>query len=180
MGDQSETTISTNELFQILRLIESSDWDRIELTTKEFKLMVGKSLPPDNKNSSSIPFRSSSVEEGKAHASEEPKAEIVNVDSRSQIGAQSNHLSQSNAYIDGKVIYAPMMGIFYRAPKPGAPPFVEVGDTVTEHTIIGIIEVMKVMSSVEAGVKGRVSSILVENGQLVEYNQPLMIIKPEE
>jgi biotin carboxyl carrier protein len=92
--------------------------------------------------------------EGKAHANEEPKAGIVNVDSRFQIGAQSNHLSQSNAYIDGKVIYAPDVGIFYRAPKPGAPPFVEVGDSVTEHTIIGIIEVMKVMSSVEAGVKG--------------------------
>jgi acetyl-CoA carboxylase biotin carboxyl carrier protein len=78
--------------------------------------------------------------------------------------------------VNGKTIYAPMMGMFYRAPSPGAAPFVEVGDTITEHTIIGIIEVMKVMSSIEAGVKGKVSSILVENGQLVEYNQPLFLI----
>jgi acetyl-CoA carboxylase biotin carboxyl carrier protein len=73
-----------------------------------------------------------------------------------------------------------MMGTFYRSPSPGAPPFIKAGDIVTARSIIGIIEVMKVMSSVEAGLAGRVSSILVEDGQLVQYNQPLLLIDCEE
>jgi acetyl-CoA carboxylase biotin carboxyl carrier protein len=73
-----------------------------------------------------------------------------------------------------------MMGTFYRSSSPGVPPFVEAGDIVTEHTIVGIIEVMKVMSSVEAGLRGRISSILAENGKLVQYNQPLFLIEPED
>ena len=69
-----------------------------------------------------------------------------------------------------------MMGTFYRSPSPGAPPFIKVGDIVTARSIIGIIEVMKVICSVEAGLDGRMSSILVENGQLVEYKEPLLLI----
>lgn len=76
------------------------------------------------------------------------------------------------------VIKAPMVGTFYRSPKPGAPPFVEVGKEVEEHTVLCIIEVMKLMSSIEAKMKGTVTKILVEDAQPVEHGQPLMIIRP--
>ena len=69
---------------------------------------------------------------------------------------------------------APLLGTFYRAPKPGAPPFVEVGSTVEEETIIGIIEVMKLMNTVRAGVRGRVVEILARDGVLVEYDEVLV------
>lgn len=68
---------------------------------------------------------------------------------------------------------APLLGTFYRAPKPGAPPFIEAGSSVEEDTVIGIIEVMKLMNAVRAGVRGRVSEILAADGALVEYGQTL-------
>lgn len=71
-------------------------------------------------------------------------------------------------------ITAPLLGTFYRAPKPGAPPFVEVGSAVEEETIIGIIEVMKLMNTVRAGTSGRVVDILAKDGALVEYGETLM------
>jgi acetyl-CoA carboxylase biotin carboxyl carrier protein len=72
---------------------------------------------------------------------------------------------------------SPLLGTFYRSPKPGAPPFVEVGSTVTEDTIVAIIEVMKLMNTVRAGARGTVAEILPTDGTLVEYDQPILRIR---
>jgi acetyl-CoA carboxylase biotin carboxyl carrier protein len=77
---------------------------------------------------------------------------------------------------DGPVIKAPMVGTFYRSPSPDAKPFVEVGQTVKEGDTICIIEAMKLMNEIEADAAGVVKAILVENGQPVEYGQPLFIL----
>jgi len=74
---------------------------------------------------------------------------------------------------------SPLVGIFYLAPKPGEPPFVELGSKVAEETVIGIIEVMKLMNTVRSGVKGEVAEILVKNGAAVEYGEILMRVRPE-
>ncbi len=74
------------------------------------------------------------------------------------------------------LITAPMVGTFYSSPKPGDPAFVNIGDTVTSSTVLGIVEVMKLMNNIEARVDGTVARILVENEQSVEYGQPLMVI----
>jgi acetyl-CoA carboxylase biotin carboxyl carrier protein len=71
-------------------------------------------------------------------------------------------------------VSAPLLGTFYRAPKPGAPPFVDVGSQVEEDTIIGIIEVMKLMNTVRAGVRGTVAEIAAKDATLVEYGEILM------
>jgi len=76
-------------------------------------------------------------------------------------------------------IVSPMVGTFYRAPSPDAPPFVNVGDRVTEKTVVCILEAMKLMNPLEAEVRGEIVDILVENGQLVEYGQPLFLVKPD-
>jgi acetyl-CoA carboxylase biotin carboxyl carrier protein len=76
-------------------------------------------------------------------------------------------------------ITAPVLGIFYVAPKPGEPPLVKLGSKVAEETMVGIIEVMKLMHTVRAGVKGVVVEILVKNGAAVEYAEVLMRIRPE-
>ena len=78
---------------------------------------------------------------------------------------------------DEVYVKAPMVGVFYASPKPGAPEFVSVGDTVAADTVLGIVEVMKLMNNLEAKVAGRVVRILVENEQAVEFGQPLMVIK---
>lgn len=76
-------------------------------------------------------------------------------------------------------VKAPMVGTFYRAPEPGAAPFVEVGAAVTKESVVCILEVMKLMNSLTAGIDGVVEQILVADGQTVEYGQPLVLIKPK-
>ena len=83
------------------------------------------------------------------------------------------------ATADGAVtIDAPMLGVFYRAPSPGAPPFVDVGTRIERDTIVCVIEVMKMMNSVPAGVAGTIAEIHVENAEAVEYGQPLFRVDP--
>lgn len=76
-------------------------------------------------------------------------------------------------------IVSPMVGTFYRSSSPDANPYVNIGDKVGDKTTVCIIEAMKLMNELEAEVKGSIVDILVENGQLVEYGQPLFLVKPE-
>jgi acetyl-CoA carboxylase biotin carboxyl carrier protein len=75
-------------------------------------------------------------------------------------------------------IEAPMVGTFYRAPAPDAAPFVNEGDLVKEAQVLCIIEAMKLMNEIEAKTAGRIEKVLVENGQPVEYGQPLFLVSP--
>jgi acetyl-CoA carboxylase biotin carboxyl carrier protein len=77
----------------------------------------------------------------------------------------------------GHPIKAPLVGTFYRAGQPGSPPFVEEGDVVDEGQTVGIVEAMKLMNQVQADMGGKVSQILVEDGQWVEFEQVLMYIE---
>jgi len=77
---------------------------------------------------------------------------------------------------DGHVVKSPMVGTFYRTPSPGAKSFVEVGQSVKAGDTLCIIEAMKLMNEIEADVSGVVKAILIENGQPVEYGEPLFII----
>jgi acetyl-CoA carboxylase biotin carboxyl carrier protein len=79
--------------------------------------------------------------------------------------------------IEGHVLNSPMVGSFYRAPSPGASAFVEVGSKVNVGDTLCIIEAMKLLNQIEADKAGTIKAILVENGQPVEYNQPLFIIE---
>lgn len=79
--------------------------------------------------------------------------------------------------IEGNQVKAPLVGTFYAAPAEGADPFVSVGDTVKKGQVIGIVEAMKLMNEVESDFDGTVTDILVENGEMVEYGQPLVVIK---
>jgi len=75
-------------------------------------------------------------------------------------------------------IVSPMVGTFYAAPSPGAAPYVTKGSQVTEKTIVCIVEAMKLMNEIEAEVAGEIVEVLVQNGQLVEFGQPLFLVKP--
>jgi acetyl-CoA carboxylase biotin carboxyl carrier protein len=79
--------------------------------------------------------------------------------------------------VEGHVLKSPMVGTFYRAPSPGAKPFVEVGDTVKAGQTVCIIEAMKLLNEIEADKDGVVKAILAENGQPVEYGEPLLAIE---
>ena len=75
-------------------------------------------------------------------------------------------------------IKSPIVGTFYRAPAPDANPFVNVGGKVNKATVVCIVEAMKIMNEIKAGVDGTVEKILVENGEPVEYGQPLFLVRP--
>jgi acetyl-CoA carboxylase biotin carboxyl carrier protein len=72
---------------------------------------------------------------------------------------------------------SPLLGTFYRSPKPGAPPFIDVGSTVEENTVVAIIEVMKLMNTVRAGVRGTITEVLLTDGALAEFGQPLFRVR---
>lgn len=81
--------------------------------------------------------------------------------------------------LDLHQIVSPMVGTFYSAPSPDAPDFVKAGDRVNEKSIVCILEAMKLMNELEAEVKGEIVEVLVANGQLVEYGQPLFLVKAD-
>ena len=80
---------------------------------------------------------------------------------------------------NGVEVKSPMVGTFYASPKPGADPFVKVGDTVEVGQVLCIVEVMKLMNNIEAKAAGTITEILVDNEDAVEHGQPLMIIEPK-
>jgi acetyl-CoA carboxylase biotin carboxyl carrier protein len=82
-----------------------------------------------------------------------------------------------NAIVSGHAVKSPMVGTFYRASSPNAPSFVEVGQTVSEGETICIIEAMKILNQIEADMSGTIKQVLIENGQPVEFDQPLFIIE---
>jgi acetyl-CoA carboxylase biotin carboxyl carrier protein len=79
--------------------------------------------------------------------------------------------------VEGHIVKSPMVGSFYRCPSPGAKAFVEIGQSVNEGDTLCIIEAMKLLNEIEADASGVIKAVLVENGQAVEYGQPLFIIE---
>jgi acetyl-CoA carboxylase biotin carboxyl carrier protein len=75
-------------------------------------------------------------------------------------------------------IVSPMVGTFYRCPRPDAPPYTDVGKVVNKETVVCIVEAMKVMNEIKAEMTGKIHKILVENGQPVEFGQPLFLVEP--
>ncbi len=144
------------EVAEILRLLESSSFDELELEMNGVKL---------------------SLRRGTAAAA--PRAAVTSPAASPSATAQAAALPAAADTGEGDAVTAPLLGTFYRAPKPGAPPFVEAGSMVDEDTVIGIIEVMKLMNTVRAGRRGRISVILAGDGTLVEFGQPLLRIAAE-
>lgn len=91
--------------------------------------------------------------------------------------ASANPPSVAPAEPAGNVVTSPMVGTFYRSASPGTKPFVEVGDTVAQGDTLCIVEAMKLMNEIEAEVAGTVKEILAENGQAVEFGQPLFVLE---
>ena len=163
-------SLTAKDVAEIIRLLEESSFDELELESGDLKLSLRRgeggvaSAPSTASRSESLVARGRS--EAAAPPSPPPAGEVA----RSAGGGEPDDGNTS--------VPSPLLGIFYRAPKPGEPPFVEVGAQVEEDTVIGIIEVMKLMNSVRAGVKGEVVQILAANAGLVEYGETLIRVRP--
>jgi acetyl-CoA carboxylase biotin carboxyl carrier protein len=146
--------LTAEDVAEITRLLEESQFAELHLEHAGFKLTLKRGAAVTAPAASPAPASA----EGPAGAAREPRGEYP------ASAADSSVLE----------VTAPLVGIFYRAPKPGAPPYIEVGSPVQEDTTIGIIEVMKLMNAVRAEVQGTVVEVLVEDGAVVEYGQVLL------
>lgn len=160
--------LSEDDVLHILKLIDESKFDYFQLEVGELKITVSKGDPIPLGNSAQ-PGTMSAVPAAAPAAAPKPVA----------APAASPAAPKPAAIPAGHVaVTAPLLGTFYVAPEPGAPPFVQVGQQVTEDTTCGLIEVMKVFNSVRAGVKGTIVEVVAANGGFVEFGQPLFIVKP--
>jgi acetyl-CoA carboxylase biotin carboxyl carrier protein len=174
--------LSHEEITQILKLIDESDFDELQLQKGSFRLIVRK------KGTASVKWEKDEAHGDKASppATRRASASVApegnaQAPEPAEWGRQGAPLgAPTPPEAEGLVsIKAPTLGIFYRAPKPGAPPFVEGGGYVTEDDTVCLIEVMKLFNAVKAGLRGRVVKVCAENAQMVEYQQTLFLIESE-
>jgi acetyl-CoA carboxylase biotin carboxyl carrier protein len=147
------------KLKKLIDLVEESGIAELEITEGEEKVKIVKSVAA-SPAAATLPAI--------AHAAHAPSA--------APPAAAGTPPEPVAAGLEGHALKSPMVGTFYRTPSPDAKPFVEVGQSVKEGQIICIIEAMKLMNEIECDKSGTVSAVLVENGQPVEYGQPLFII----
>ena len=157
MIDDQKPPLTFEDVQEILRLLEQSSFDELQLDIGSLRLRLrrggaGESLVPAWESA--------------------PKAQPSTPQP-----ATSKPLEPS-AQVSGLVeVRAPMLGTFYRAPRPGDAPFVDVGTKVDTHMTVGIIEVMKLMNTVRAGVRGIVAEVLAADGALVEFGEALLRVR---
>ncbi len=164
-------SLTAADIQEIMRLIEVSNFDELTLETNGLKLMLRRGAAAGTAPAVVAPVP---VPVTVAVAAAPTAAPAVAPRPAAPAAAPAVAASADA----GQDVPSPMLGTFYRAPKPGAPPFVEVGSVVEADTVIGIIEVMKLMSTVRAGLRGRVTQILASDGVLVEFGEVLLRISP--
>lgn len=173
--------LSYEDVQNILKIVDGSSLQELHLEIGDFTLIVRKRGVGSSAEVSSAARSDDGSEATRPGASQaawpEGGAEPVVLEGVKE-AAKARRPSPARPLREGGVeVKAPMVGTFYRAPAPGAPPFVEVGNPVTEDQTVGIIEVMKLMNSIKAGCRGRVVEICAENGALVEFGQILMVME---
>ncbi|MFZ5509916.1 MAG: acetyl-CoA carboxylase biotin carboxyl carrier protein [Pseudomonadota bacterium] len=176
--------MSYQDLLQIVELVKSSSqFSEFRLKTGDMEVEIRRKGVPQQ-TAGAAPAQA----EGETHAAHpamHPQrtghvggGEIVTEPEEVWPEEAHPHATLSSYPEGAALIRSPMVGTFYRAPEPGARPFVEVGQQVDADTTVCIIEVMKLMNSIPAGTKGMVTHILVEDGEPVEFGQVMMVIEP--
>lgn len=161
--------LSEDDVLHILKLIDESKFDYFQLEVGELKITVSKGEP--------IPLAGSAPQPAAVIPAPAPAAKPAVTPAPA--AAATAPAAKPAAIPEGMLpITAPLLGTFYVAPEPGAPPFVKVGQQITEDTTVGLIEVMKVFNSVRATVNGTIVEVVAQNGQFVEFGQTLFIVKP--
>lgn len=157
--------LSEDDIREILRLIDESDVEELRVETEVFSLYVLRGAATVPGVEAELPRLDPADVTSPAVA---PEAQLAPADAPVE-----------DAATDLLTIGAPLLGTFYRAGAPGSPPFVSVGTRVESHTIVCLIEVMKMMNAVPAGVVGTIVEVCVDNAQLVEYGAALFQVRPD-
>ncbi len=156
--------LSFQEVAEILKAIDESSADEIDIEIEGLRLSVRKR---STSSSTSPPAQLDSA--SKFDATDKPVVQPA------ESGAAQPEQVQTPA--GHEMLRAPMVGTFYRRPSPDEPPFVEVGSAVAQGDPVCLIEVMKLYTTVESTASGEIASIFADDGDLVEFDQPLFLIK---
>lgn len=169
-------TLTAKDVAEITRLLEESSFDELYLELDGLKLSLkrGASLSRSPSAASAPPAPSAPAPSTASTASISGATASLHATGTTSAPDAAAAANGGNASLHN--VSSPLLGTFYRAPKPGAPPYIEIGALVEEDTIVGIIEVMKLMNTVRAGARGRVVEILARDGVLVEYGETLLRI----
>jgi acetyl-CoA carboxylase biotin carboxyl carrier protein len=176
--------LTNEDVADILALLDSLPYDSLDIETPRFRLTLRRAPGGGWTEESQVlsePALIQPTPNGAAERTETMAPAAAGVGGAGQAGG-----SQQAASVTGDgdgagrlaVVAAPLPGTFYRAPRPGAEPFVQVGDEVAPDTVVAIIETMKLMNSVHAGTAGRVAGIRVGNGEFAALGATLMLIEP--
>jgi len=158
-----------SKIRKLIRIVEESNIDELEVTTWGRKIRITRRVNHQNPHSSSHLIVTQPPPEERVAAApvkEEPASVSVEVSKPEE--AEGNLTP----------IKSPMVGTFYRAPAPGAKPYVELGQIISAGQVVCIVEAMKLMNEIESEIAGRVVKIPVENGKPVEFGQNLFLIEP--
>lgn len=146
----ADLPLTPDDVAEIVALLDGGGYDRLDIATRRFRLKVRR--------------------EGEGWTQEWDWRAADAHPTPVAMDAAAAPVDEG----DGVPVRAPLPGTFYRAPQPGAPPFVEVGDAVEAETVVGIVETMKLMNPVHAGTAGVVAAIVVDNATLVDADAVLM------
>jgi acetyl-CoA carboxylase biotin carboxyl carrier protein len=171
--------LTEEEIGQILRLIDGSDFNELHLEMGDLKLTImkgehGASVQARDRSELNNQLNKVTVQADTETALEEEAQE-------EEAEAQGREAEDVAVGEEGLVpIKASMLGIFYRKPEPGAPPYVDIGSFVEEDTTVCLLEIMKVFNAVRAGVRGYIRKICAESGDVAEHGQTLFLVEPAE
>ncbi|GEK30999.1 MAG: acetyl-CoA carboxylase biotin carboxyl carrier protein [Kurthia sp.] len=164
--------LKIQEIREIIKLVDSSSVDEFVFEHDDTKLKLKKNSGTTVVSTTqAAPVAVAPVVEA-PKAPEAPKAEVVKAPEAPK-AVKEEVVADANLH----KITSPMVGTFYASPNPESPAFVKAGDKVGEESIVCIVEAMKLFNEIEAEVTGEIVEVLVENGELVEYGQPLFLVK---
>ena len=166
--------LKIHEIREIIKLIDQSSIQEFNLETEEGKVSLKKSTGVETVVVSQ-PVAQAAAPAAPVAAAPAPAAAPVQAAPAAEAQKAAPAAEESDLYR----IVSPMVGTFYKSPEPGKPAYVQVGDKVTKNKVVCIVEAMKLFNEIEAEVNGEIVKVLVEDGQLVEYGQPLFLVKPE-
>ena len=147
------------KLKKLIDLVQESGIAELEITEGEEKVRINRVGSPGHPGMMSVPQAITPIAAA-------PTTAVISAPAAAEVPAES----------EGHIVKSPMVGTFYRSSAPGSKPFVEIGQNVNAGETLCIIEAMKLLNEIEADQSGVVKKVLVENGQPVEYGQPLFMI----
>lgn len=169
--------LKVQEIRELIKLIDHSKIEEFSFEHDGSKIKMKKNT---SGSVSVVKTIEQSVEKPVAEVVQKPVVQEVPVEKTVAVQTQVQpEKAEAEAASDLHKITSPMVGTFYESPTPDADAYVKVGSKVSKDSIVCIVEAMKLFNEIEAEVEGEIVEVLVKNGQLVEFGQPLFLVKPE-